>query len=176
MAGPETDGERELHPLLDPDTSTAALRERVYATLVGLATVLTLLNYVDGTSPGGAALQLAGSMTALFAASLVADVVAHSGTHGEFPRGRALRRAMAISAQILEIAAGPVALIALAATGLWTLRTGLVLAACLFATTQVGVALLATRRSRLSRGRRIVLVLVEIGLGAAVVAIKLLTH
>jgi hypothetical protein len=167
---------RERHPLLDPDTASPALRERVYATLVGLATALVLLDYAAETSAWSAAAELGGTMVGLFAASLVAEVVSHSGAHGELPRGRPLRRALLISSQVVEIAFVPVALVGLAATGLWTVRAGLIAAAVAFGATQVGVALLAARGSRLSRGRRVVLVLVETVLGALVVVIKLAVH
>ncbi len=174
-----TDDPREgldRHPLLNPDTASPALRERVYATLVGLATVLVLLDYAAETSAWAAAWELAGTMVGLFAAGLVAEIVAHSGAHGELPRGRPLRRAVLISSQVLEIAFAPVVVIALAATGAWSVRAGLVGAAVVFGGTQVGVALLAARGSRLSGRRRVVLVLAEIALGALVVALKLVVH
>ena len=76
------------HPIKDPATASAALRERVYSTLTGLSTVLVLLGYADSTTPLSAATSVGVTMGGLWAASLVADIVAHSASHGAPPERR----------------------------------------------------------------------------------------
>ncbi len=164
------------HPLRDPETAAAALRERVYATLTGLSTVLVLLGVADSTSVLGAAVSVAVTMAGLWAASLVAEIVAHTAVHGEAPQEKQRRTIGATAAQALETAVVPVLLIGLSGTGIWTLRTGLVLASVGLVLTLVVVALLAVRRSTLSVAKRVLVVIGELALGLAVVAIKLLAH
>jgi tellurite resistance protein TehA-like permease len=96
--------------------------------------------------------------------------------HGEAPAEKQRRTIGATAAQALETAVVPVLVIGLSATGIWPLRTGLVLAAAGLVLTLVVVALIAVRRSTLSTGKRILVVAGELALGLVVVAIKLLAH
>lgn len=159
----------------DPGTAAEALRERIYATITGLSTVVILLGYAEETSAWSAASSLAVTMLGLWAASFVADLVAHTRVHGE-PARWELRRMAYIAGQILETAFLPVAVIAMAGTGIWTVRTGLIIAIVLLVITQTVAASWAVGRSTLGIGRRLLIIAVEVVLCGIVIAIKLLAH
>ena len=63
----------------------AALRERVYATLVGLSTVVVLLDYAGSTAATEAVADIAAAMGALCLAGGFADISAHRIAHVENP-------------------------------------------------------------------------------------------
>jgi hypothetical protein len=160
----------------DPETAAGLLRERVYATLTGLSTVLILLPVAGSTTVAAAAASVGVTMLGLFAASLVAELVAHAALHGEAPRRDQFRRMRMIAGQALETASGPLVLIGLSATGLWTLRTGLILATGALVLTLVVVSAFAVRRSTLGPLGRFGIVAGELVLAGVVIAIKLLAH
>ena len=161
---------------LDPETVSELLKERVYASLTGLSTVLVLLGAGEDTTVRGAVASVGVTMFGLYAAGLVADIVAHAAVHGSVPRGEQLRRMRRVAGQALETATVPLVLIGLGATRLWTLHTGLVAAAVALVVTLVAVALVAVRRSRLGPVGRAAIVLGELALAGVVIAIKLLAH
>lgn len=123
-----------------------------------------------GTSVPAAATSVAVTMGWLWAASLVADIVAHTAVHGEAPRDEQRRTIAATAAQALETAVVPVLLIALSATGIWTLRSGLVLAVAGRPDARGGRR---RRRPALDATRHVLVVVGELALGLVVVAIKL---
>ena len=162
--------------LRDPVAAAAALRERVYATVTGLSTVLILLSQADSISPRAATIDLAVTMGGLWIASVFADVVAHSTVQGDAVRGDQLRSIMRVGAQAAEIAVVPLLAIGLSGTGWWTLHTGLVIAICALLLTQLVVALIALRLSTISTPRRLLIIAAELVLGGLVIAIKLAAH
>ena len=171
----ETRGPGWERLLIDPEDATAALRERVYMTLTGLATVLTLI-YVDTRSTVAAISSLVATMVGLAAASLVADIVAHSTVQGEPPEKPELRHMLVVAGQALELVLLPVLVVAASAAGWWTLDTALLVAAATFVVEQLLVTVLAIRRSTLTGVKRFAVVLVELALCALVIVVKLLAH
>ena len=154
----------------------SALRERVYATLVGLSTVLLLLNYAAETSAGEAVADIAAAMGALCLAGGFADVSAHRITHGHFPRGDDLRHIVAAAGHVLETALLPVLSVGAAALGWLPLKTALWLAALSLVLTIAALALLATRRTSERWPVKLLLFVVELAIALAVVGVKLLAH
>ncbi len=154
----------------------SALRERVYATLVGLSTVLLLLNYAAGTSAGEAVADLGAAMGALCLAGGFADVSAHRITHGRFPRGDDLRHILAATGHVLETALLPVLSIGAAALGWLPLDVALWIAALSLVLTIAALALLATRRTSVRWPVKLLLFVVEVAIALAVVGVKLLAH
>ncbi|PRC61627.1 hypothetical protein C6A85_07530, partial [Mycobacterium sp. ITM-2017-0098] len=66
----------------------AMLRERLYGAISCLATLVVLTRYTeDDTSGWGRVLDVAVTMGGLWAASLLADWVAHLSVHERAPRG-----------------------------------------------------------------------------------------
>ena len=170
---PGTDTRRQA--LADPATAAAALRERIYATITGLVSVITLVGYAETTTALSAASSITLTMGALWVASFVADLVSHTHVHGE-PRRWELRRMALVAGQILETALLPVVVVALAATGIWTVRTGLVIAAAVLVVAQGVLTVVAVRRTVLTRGRRFLIVAAEILLCLLVIGPTLVPH
>ena len=160
----ENECHKETQPeaqLVDETTAAQALRERIYASLTGIATVAILLGYAEETSPVSAAASLAVTMGGLWGASIVADLVAHPAVHGDAPSASHWHRIIYVAGQALEIALVPVAAVALAGTGIWTVHTGLVIAEVALVVTLVAAALWAgaaldhrRREADGDRGRR----------------------
>ncbi|MEU0530195.1 hypothetical protein [Amycolatopsis tolypomycina] len=154
----------------------SALRERVYATLVGLSTVVLLLSYAAETSAGEAVTDIGAAMGALCLAGGFADVSAHRITHGRFPRGDDLRHIVAAAGHVLETALLPVLSVGAAALGWLPLKTALWLAALSLVLTIAALALLATRRTAVRWPVKLLLFVVELAIALAVVGVKLLAH
>lgn len=167
--------ERDIR-VAEPETVSAALRERVYAALTSLSAVMILFGFADVTSPASAATSIAVTLGGLFAAALVADIVAHSAVHGSPPRGREMRRIGVIAGQALEIGFIPIVVVLLSVTGIWTVRTGLILAMISLVLTILVIAIWAVHRSTLTALQRFLVVAAELSLCLVVVAIKLLAH
>ena len=115
-------------------------------------------------------------MGALWAASVVADLVAHSTIAGDAVGGSELRRILLVAGQAIEIAVVPILAISLSGTGIWTVRTGLVIAVVALVLTQLVVALVALRRSVIGTGRRLLIIAGELVLVGLVIGIKVLAH
>ncbi|MET8847854.1 hypothetical protein [Amycolatopsis sp. NPDC004625] len=159
-----------------PAGSVSALRERVYATLVGLSTVLLLLNYAGSTTAGEAVADVAAAMGALGLAGGFADVSAHRITHGTFPRGDDLRHILAATGHVVETALLPVLSVGAAALGWLPLSAALWIAALSLVLTIAALALVATRRTAVRWPVKLLLFVVEVAIALAVVAVKLLAH
>jgi hypothetical protein len=154
----------------------SALRERVYATLVGLSTVLLLINYEGSTTAGEAVAEIATAMGTLCLAGGFADVSAHRITHGAFPRGHDLRHIAAAAGHVLETALLPILSVGAAALGWVPLDTALWVAALSLVLTIAALALVATRRTAVRWPVKLLLFVVEMAIALAVVAVKLLAH
>lgn len=153
------------------------LRERLYGTLSCLSTLLVLIEHSgEGSSAWAAIVDVVVAAGALWAASLLSDVVAHLAVHGEGPRGQELVAALRSSGQILQASAAPVALLLAAAAGWLELTTALQLATGVTVLVLALFAVLAARRTPLSWWRRMLLVAALVGLGALVIVVKLLAH
>jgi len=132
-----------------PEEVAALLRERIYGGIACLSTLLLLLRY-PGEEPSAwpVVLDVVVATGSLWAASILADLVAHLAAHGVAPRG----------AHVLRLEG------ALRA-GVWVS----VITLGLF-------ALLAARRTKLAGWQRLLIVAALIGLGALVVLLKTLAH
>jgi hypothetical protein len=156
--------------------SVSALRERVYATLVGLSTVLLLLNYAQSTSAAEALADVAAAMGALCLAGGFADVSAHRIAHGRFPRGADLRHILSAAGHVLETALLPVLSVAAAALGWLPLGAALWIAALSLVLTIAALALVATRRAAVRWPVKLLLFVGELAIALVVVAVKLIAH
>ena len=152
------------------------LRERIYGAVACLSAVLILVRN-DGSdfSPSAAAIDLAVSAGALWAASLFADYVSDVAAHGH-PRRSEMAHGLRDSVQILEAFALPILLLVLASLGL--MPSGAALWAGVWITVaSLGLfAWFAARRLPMLGWQRSALVMVLLALGALVVALKTLAH
>jgi hypothetical protein len=160
-----------------PEQIAAVLRERIYGGIACLSTLLVLVRHGEPDSTAwGAFLDVLIATGGLWAASLLADYVAHLAAHGHRPRGEEAVAVLRASNQILEAAWVPLLLLALAGFGVMALTPALRAGAWVSVITLGLFALLAVRRTSLPGWQRALVVVALLGLGALVVLLKTLAH
>jgi hypothetical protein len=166
-----------IGPDAPPAQVAAVLRERIYGGIACLSTLLVLLGHGEAdTGAWTAVLDVAVATGGLWAASVLAEYVAHLAAHGHGPRGPEAIGVFRASGQILEASAVPVLLLVVAGVGVLPLDTAL-WAGVWISVGSLGLfALLAARRTALPGWKRAVLVVVLLALGALVVGVKTLAH
>lgn len=162
---------------LPPEQVAAVLRERIYGGINCLSTLLVLVRHPDdGSTPWGTLLDVAVTTGGLWAASLLADYVAHLAAHGQKPTGAEVVEILRASGQILQGSFLPLVLLVLAGLGVLGLPVAL-RAGVVVLVVELGLfALLAARRTGLSWWQRAVIVAALTGLGALVVLLKTVAH
>jgi hypothetical protein len=155
----------------------ALLRERLYGAISCLATLAVLARYTTpDTSAWARILDVAVATGGLWAASLLADSVAHLGVYGTAPRGRDALRMLQSSAQILEAAFLPIVVLAVAGFGGLRTDTATWIAAWILVAELGVIALLAVRRTQLPWWQQAFAVVGLVGVGVLVLGIKILAH
>ncbi|RAG82620.1 hypothetical protein DN069_26220 [Streptacidiphilus pinicola] len=148
------------------------LKEQLYATLTVMAVTLGLTR-AEHLSHGSAALAVTATALGLWLATVIADQQAHNVVYGALARGAELRRLLYVSGPLLGCALTPLLLIGLSALG------ALSLTAALYTSTWLGAAALFVwgcaggLRMGASRLAAVVVGLLDLGVGAVVVVIKL---
>ena len=95
-----------------PEDVAALLRERIYGGIACLSTLLLLLRSPgEESSAWSVVLDVVVATGSLWAASVLADLVAHMAAHGVAPRGAEAGRMFRTSGQILEAAVVPLVLL-----------------------------------------------------------------
>lgn len=159
------------------DHVVAMLRERLYGAISCLATLVVLTRYTeDDTSGWARMLDVAVTMGGLWAASLLADWVAHLAVHEQAPHGMERWRILQASGQILQAAALPLAALATAGFGLLDTDTAMWVAKWILVGELGLIALLAVRRTRLPWWQQILTVATLVAVGLLVIAVKVLAH
>jgi len=159
-----------------PEQVAAVLRERIYGGITCLSTLLLLVRPGAETTAWRVFADVAVSTGGLWAASLLADYVAHLAAHGSRPSGQEAVSTLRASGQILEAAFVPLLLLALAGLGVMRLEAS-VRAGIWTSIISLGLfALLAVRRTTLGPWQRALVVAALLGLGALVVLLKTLAH
>jgi hypothetical protein len=155
----------------------ALLRGRLSGAISCLATLAVLARYTDAdTSAWARVLDVAVATGGLWAASLLADWVAHLGVHRRAPRGRDAVQILQSSAQILEAAFLPLMVLALAGVGLLRTYTAMRIAMWILVAELGVIALLAVRRTQLPWWQKAITVAGLVGVGVLVVGIKIIAH
>ncbi|UXA13740.1 hypothetical protein KXD97_08155 [Mycobacterium sp. SMC-8] len=155
----------------------AMLRERLYGAISCLATLVVLTRYTEDDTSGWARMLDVGiTMGGLWAASLLADWVAHMSVHGQNPRGVQLWRMLQASGQILQAALLPLLALGTAAINLLDTDTAMWIAKWILVGELGLIALLGVRRARLRLWQQILTVLALTGIGLLVIGIKVLAH
>ncbi len=155
--------------------AASALRERIYGSIACLSTLLVITGYpVD--HPWTSVIDVLVATGGLWTASVLAEIVAHIGTHGSTPQGSEVRHITWVSGQIMAASAVPLVLLVLAGlevmsdhTAVWSGVWVLVAEMGLF-------AFLTVRRTSLGRWRKMILIASLVGLGLVVVVLKTLSH
>ena len=152
------------------------LRERIYGAVTCLSAVLILVrNDSSDFTPSAAAIDLAVSAGALWAASLFADYVSDVAAHGH-PSRSEMAHGLRDSGQILEAFALPILLLVLASLGLMPFGAALWAGVWITVVSLGLFAWLAARRLPVLNWQRSALVVVLLALGALVVLVKTLAH
>ncbi|WP_369803599.1 hypothetical protein [Mycobacterium sp. NAZ190054] len=153
------------------------LRERLYGAISCLATLVVLTRYTeDDTSGWARMLDVGVTMGGLWAASLLADWVAHMSVHSRKPRGVELWRMLQCSGQILQAALLPLLALGSAAVDLLDTDTAMWVAKWILVVELGLIALAAVRRTRLPLWQQILTVVLLSGVGLLVIGIKVLAH
>lgn len=159
------------------DHVVSLLRERLYGAISCLATLAVLARYTTAdTSAWARIFDVAVATGGLWAASLLADWVAHLGVYGTAPRGREVWRMLQSSAQILEAALLPVVALAVAGFGGLSTVTATWVAAWILVAELGLIAFLAVRRTQLPWWQQLFAVAGLIGVGFLVLGVKILAH
>ncbi len=172
-----TDSVDIKEPAVPVEHVVAMLRERLYGAISCLATLAVLTRYTeDDTSGWSRMIDVAVTMGGLWAASLLADWVAHLAVHERAPRGVEWWRMVQASGQILQASLLPLLALATAGIGLFETDTAMWIAKWILVAELGVIALLAVRRTQLPWWQQIVTVLLLTGVGVLVIGIKILAH
>ena len=153
------------------------LRERLYGAISCLATLAVLARYTTAaTSAWARMLDVVVATGGLWAASLLADWVAHLGVYRTSPRGQDLRRMLQSSGQIVEAAFLPLVVLAVAGLGGLNTYTATWIASWVLVAELGVIALLAVRRTRLPWWQQAIAVALLVGVGVLVLGIKIIAH
>ena len=153
------------------------LRERLYGAISCLATLAVLARYTnENTNAWARVLDVVVATGGLWAASLLADWVAHLGVYRRAPRGHAALRMFQASGQILAAAVLPLLVLAAAGIGFLNTETAMWIAMWLLVAELGIIAFLAVRRTQLPWWQEVLTVAALVGVGVIVVGIKTLAH
>jgi hypothetical protein len=167
---PTTDGVPVEHVV-------AALRERMYGAISCLATLAALARYTDvDTNAWYRVIDVAVAAGGLWAAALLAEFIARLSVEGKAPRGHSAWAMLASSGQILQAAAAPAVILALAGFGVLDTPDAVWIAMWFLVAEMALIAFAAGHRAGLVWWQQIVAVLLLAGAGAAVVAVKMIAH
>lgn len=167
----------EQEPAVPVEHVVAMLRERLYGAISCLATLAVLTRYTgDDTSAWSRMIDVAVTMGGLWAASLLADWVAHLGVHARAPGRVEVWRMFQASGQILQASLLPLLALASAGIGLVETDTAMWIAQWILVVELGVIALIAVRRARLPLWQQMVTVLLLTGVGVLVIGIKILAH
>lgn len=157
------------------DERIGALKERIYATVTGLAILAGLLT-AEHVTVGESIFALAIGIFAIAAAGFVAEVIAHQIGHRQFPSGRELAVMARTATVALGTASLPLLALLVALFDLIDLDTALIIGMIADAAVLVGVVLLASARTGLTALQRLVASALLLGLVAVVAVALLLAH
>ena len=152
------------------------LRERLYGAISCLATLAVLYSHTDDASAWARILDVGVATGGLWAASLLADWVAHLGVYGRAPRGAETLRILQSSGQIVEAALLPLVVLAVAGFGVIRTYTATWIAMWILVAELGVIALLAVRRTQLPWWQQVFAVCGLIGVGVLVIGVKILAH
>ncbi len=156
--------------------AASALRERIYGSIACLSTLLVITGDTALAHPWSNVLDVVVATGGLWAASVLAEVVAHLGAHGSTPDARELRHIFWVSGQIMAASAVPLVLLALAGLRVLSAHTAVWSAVWVLVAEMGLFAFLTVRHTSLSLLRKVVLIASLVVLGLAVVLLKTLAH
>ena len=167
---------RERMPEGDENAIAQYLKERVYATITGLAIVLVIASNAEHHDAKGALFSLVIGVLGITAAGYLADVISHTAVHASLPTAAQQRVLLRIALGALSTVVTPAILLVLAWVGVMHLETSLRVATIVYLVTLGVIGLGAVRRTALPGWARVVVLAVLVGFGALVVGVQVLAH
>lgn len=167
---------RRRRDALSADERADRLKERVYVTFAALAVVLALRGHVEGLGPGRAAGTLVVTVGGTLLAVLVAEFLAHVVVHGALPTRAQARQMAGVVSGAGGVVVLPFVFLWLAARGVWSVAGALTGSTVALVLSLGVVAYAAVRRVALPPWQKWMLLLAEVVLGVAVVAVEVLAH
>lgn len=160
----------------DETTIAQYLKERIYATITGLAIVLVYSNSTEPHPARDALLSLLVGVASITAAGYLSDVIAHMAAHKRFPTGSDQRTLARVAIGALTTLVTPGILLLLAVLGVMELDTSLRVATIVYVGTLAAIGLGAVRRAGLNWWQRTLVLLVLVVFGGVVVGLQVLSH
>jgi hypothetical protein len=167
--------QREI-PDLDERTIAQYLKERIYATITGLAIVLV---YVNGDVPHRAdqvLFSLVIGVLGITAAGYLADIIAHVAVHKHFPTAAQQRTLLRIAVGAVLTVVVPVILLLGAVVGLIGLHGALVAATVVYLLTLAAIGYASVRRTGLTWWQQALALGALVLFGALVIGLQVLAH
>lgn len=152
------------------------LKERIYVTFTALAVVLALRSHADEVTAGTAASTLVITVVGILLAVLTADFMSHLVVHARMPSRGEAAHMVRVSAGAFGAVVLPLVFVVLAGTGVWRIEAALRASTIALLVALGVVAFLAVRRVRIPGWQKVLVLLAEVVLGAAVVGLELLAH
>ncbi|RLP71198.1 hypothetical protein D9V30_01955 [Mycetocola reblochoni] len=152
------------------------LKERIYLIFTTLAVTLSLASHGDHLAATEAAATLAITVAGTLLAIFVADIVSHTSAHEALPTRAELRLMMRTSFGALRAITVPIIFFAGSVLVGWDLDVAFRVSTITLIVALAVVARSALRRTTLSPGRRLLVLLAESAVGIAVVLLEVLAH
>lgn len=149
------------------------MKERIYATITLLAVIVALWQTADEHSVGGAIASMAGTVTALWLATLVAARMSHRAVHGKSMAKTQLAKFMFTSSGLFVPAILPILFVLVSGTGIVRMKTALVASVAALLLSLFVLSFAAGRRIYTNPVRLVLISVLEMLVGVGVVVLKL---
>lgn len=149
------------------------LRERIYSTITLLAVLVVLWQHPGDYTEWGVIGAIVGTVGALWLATLIASRMSYRIAHDDKELEPHFREASEAASGLLAPAGAPVFLVLMSMTGVIDLQTALLLSVVLLVLSLFLFSLISGRKIASSNLSLLVFSAMQLGLGLAVVALKL---
>ena len=150
------------------------LRERIYSTITLLAVVVVMWQHPSEYSVWTVLGVIAGTVTALWLATLIASRMSYRIVHGEAELSAHSRKSAEAASGLLAPAIAPIFFVLVSLTGLIELKTALLISVISLVFSMFIFSVVSGRKVAGSWLRLLLFSTLQMGLGFAVVALKLL--
>ena len=167
---------RERMPEGDERSIAQYLKERIYATITGLAIVLVIGTNSEHHDARGALFSLVIGVVGITAAGYLADLIAHIAVHANLPTPAEQRILLRIALGGLSTVVTPAILLVLAWSGVMELDTSLNVSTIVYLVTLGLIGLGTVRRASIPWWTQLAVLAALVGFGALVVGVQVLAH
>ncbi len=149
------------------------MKERVYSTITLIAVIAAYWQNSGEHSVKSTVFAMAGTVAALWLATLVSVRMSYRAVHGRGVKPSEYRKLMFTSSGLLAPAIGPIILVLLSLTGIYSMKTALMASMAILLLSLFLLSFVAGRKIYTSTGRLIVVSLLEMSVGVGVILLKL---